>query len=96
MHNFCIDYSENVPKSRSHDLVAIRRSAKHNGGAADEVRLDESNRPVSLLNAAEGIRAGTGSRQSRLATECFSMDEMVKRVERLGLKRPDRGGGRMR
>ena len=96
LHNFCIDHSENVPKSRSRDLIAIRRSAKHNGGGADEVRLDESNRPVSLLNAAEGIRAGTGSRQSRLATECFSMDEMVKRVERLGLKRPDRGGGRMR
>ena len=51
---------------------------------------------MSLLNAVEGIRAGTGSRSCRLSTECFSMDEMVKHVERLGLKRPDRGGGGLR
>ena len=54
------------------------------------MRLDENNRPVSLLNAADGIRSDTGSRPCRLEGDGFTMDAMVEQVKRLGLRRPKR------
>ena len=90
LHNFCIDNRENVAPTRSSDIVAIRRCARKNANGADEVRLDENNRPVSLLNAADGIRSDTGSRPCRLEGDGFTMDAMLEKVKRLGLRRPKR------
>ena len=94
LHNFCIDNRENVAPPRSCDTTAIRRCAANNANGAEEVRLDENNRPVSLLNAADSVSCDTGTRPGRLEGDGFTMDAMFERVKRLGLKRPERNSRR--
>ena len=85
MHNFLIDRSEKSPSPNAHDLSFIRAAAENDGGA---VCLDKHNRPVALLNCADGVFADTGIQPNRLETDSLTMDEMIKQVEDQGLRRP--------
>ena len=89
LHNFCIDESERTPPPRKADKTAMRRIARKFGNNQKEVQLDESNRPVDLLNFANGVFKDTGIRPYRLEEQddC-TMDEMVRSVRRQGIVRP--------
>ena len=90
LHNFCIDMQENAPGASKKDLRAIARSAAAHSGGGEMVTLDKNQRPVALLNTADGVNRDTGIQPCRLETRCFAMDKMVKQVEFRGLKRPPR------
>ena len=59
LHNFCIENSGNVVPLRLCDIVAIRQCVSNNLNEAEEVRLGKKNHPLSLVNAADGIRSET-------------------------------------
>ena len=81
---------ENAPGASKKDLRAIARSAAAHSGGGEMVTLDKNQRPVALLNTADGVNRDTGIQPCRLETRCFAMDKMVKQVEFRGLKRPPR------
>ena len=71
-------------------------SGEKKGRGAVPVAVDENQRPVPLLNAANGVRADTGVPPYRLEEECLTMDAMVRQVEMAGLKRPTQRPARRR